>query len=129
MKADVILRAHGLVKDAAIPVLALALTPVPALAPVPVLALVRVVIISAQLPVLNLVKDVPDVAVVEAPAALDAQIAVRELAKVVVLPDAEIPAAVVQNPVQQAARAIVAGPAVFWTGDYTDIFNLIRRKI
>ena len=87
MKADVILRAHGLVKDAAIPVLALALTPVPALAPVPVLALVRVVIISAQLPVLNLAKDVPDVAVVEAPAALDAQIAVRELAKVVGLPD------------------------------------------
>ena len=99
MKADVILRVHGLVKDAVIP------------AQAPVQALVRVAIISAQLPALNLARDVPDVADAEAPAVLDAQIVVRELAKVVVLPDAEIPAAVVQNPVQQAVRAIVAGPA------------------
>lgn len=111
MKVDVILHAHGLVKDAVIPVQALAQAPAQALAQAPVLALVRAVIISAQLPVLNLAKDVPDVAVVEAPAALDAQIAVRELAKVVVLPDAEIPAVVVQDPVQQAVRVIVAGPA------------------
>lgn len=60
---------------------------------------------------LNLAKDVPDVAVVEAPVALDAQIVVRVLAKVVVLPDAEITAAAVQDPVQQAVRTIVAGPA------------------
>lgn len=79
MKADVILRVHIPVKDAAIPVRALALAPV--------LALARVAIISAQLPVLNLAKDVPDVVDAEIPAALDAQIVVRELAKVVVLPD------------------------------------------
>ena len=103
MKVDVILHAHGLVKDAVIPV--------QALAQAPVLALVRAVIISAQLPVLNLVRDVPDVADAEVPAALDAQIVVREPAKVVVLLDAEVPAAIVQDPVQQAVRAIVAGPA------------------
>ena len=87
MKVDVILHAHGLVKDAVIPVQALAQAPAQALAQAPVLALVRAVIISAQLPVLNLVRDVPDVA------------------------DAEVPAAIVQDPVQQAVRAIVAGPA------------------
>ena len=111
MKADVILRAHIPVKDAAIPVRALALAPVRVLALAPVLALARVAIISAQLPVLNLAKDVPDVVDAEIPAALDAQIVVRVLAKVVVLPDAEIPAAAVQDPVQQAVRTIVAGPA------------------
>ena len=111
MKADVILHAHGLVKDAVIPVQALAQAPAQALAQAPVLALVRAVIISAQLPVLNLVRDVPDVADAEVPAALDAQIVVREPAKVVVLLDAEVPAAIVQDPVQQAVRAIVAGPA------------------
>ena len=107
MKADVILHAHGLAKDAVIlalaPAPALALAPAPALA----LALARVVIISAQLPALSLVRAVPDVAAVEIPAALDAQIVVRELAKVVALPAVEIPAAVVLDPVQQAVKTIV----------------------
>ena len=71
--------------------------------------LARAVIISAQLPVLNLVRDVPDVADAEVPAALDAQIVVREPAKVVVLLDAEVPAAVVQGPAQQIVKAIAAG--------------------
>ena len=109
MKADVILRAHIPVKDAAIPVRALALAPVRALALAPVLALARVAIISVQLPVLNLAKDVPDVVDAEIPAALDAQIVVRELAKVVVLPDVELLAAVVQGPAQQIVKAIAAG--------------------
>ena len=108
---DVILHAHGLAKDAVILALVPAPVPAPVLVLAPVPALVRVVIISARLLVPSLVRDVPDVADAEVPAALDAQIVVREPAKVVVLLDAEVPAAIVQDPVQQAVRAIVAGPA------------------
>jgi len=131
VKADVILRVHIPVKDAAIPVRELALAPVRELALAPVLALARVAIISAQLPVLNLAKDVPDVVDAEIPAALDAQIVVRELAKVVVLPDVELLAAVVQGPAQQIVKAIAAGHvAASASGRQLHRYiNLIRRKI
>lgn len=117
MKADVILRAHGLAKDAVI----LALVPVPVpvlvLALVLVLVLVRVAIISAQLPVLNLAKDVPDVVDAEILAALDAQTVVRELAKAVVLLDVELLVEVVQVLVQQTVRAIAVERVVTSASD------------
>ena len=130
MKADVILRAHGLVKDAAIPVRALALAPVRALAPVPVLALARVAIISAQLPVLNLVLAVADVRVVEIPVVPDAQIAAWGPAKAIVLEAAEPAAEDALHPVHQAVRAIVAGPAGISATDRRlhRYIHLIRRK-
>ena len=107
VKVDVILHVHGLAKDVAILAPAPVPTPVRVLVRVLVPALVRVVIISAQLPALSLARAVPDAAAVGILAALDAQIVVRELAKVVALPAAEIPVAVVLDPVQQAVRAIV----------------------
>lgn len=110
MKVDVILHAHGLVKDAVIPVQALAQAPAQALAQAPAQALVRAVIISAQLPALNLVRAVPDAAAVEILAALDVQIVVREPAKAIVLEAAEPAVEDALHPVHQAVRAIVAGP-------------------
>lgn len=131
MKADVILRAHIPVKDAAIPVRALALAL--ALAPVlaPVLALARVAIISAQLPALSLVLAVAAVRVVEIPVVPDAQIAAWEPAKAIVLEAAEPAVEDALHPVHQAVRAIVAGPAGISVSDRRlhRYINLIRRKI
>ena len=87
--------------------------------PVRILAreLVRGAIINAQRPVLSPVRDAAVVQAVEIPAVLDAQIAVRELAKAVVLLDVELLAAVAQDPVQQTARAIAAERAAVSASD------------
>lgn len=79
--------------------------------------LVRGAIINAQRPVLSPVRDAAVVQAVEIPAVLDAQIAVRELAKAVVLLDAEALVAVAQDPVQQTARAIAAERAAVSASD------------
>lgn len=65
--------------------------------------------INAQRPALSPVRDAAVVQAAEIPAVLDAQIAVRELAKAVVLLDVELLAAVVQGPAQQIVKAIAAG--------------------
>lgn len=92
---------------------------VPVKEPVRILAreLARGAIINAQHLVLSPARDVAAVRVAEIPVALDAQIAVRELAKVVVLLDAEALVAVAQDPVQQTARAIAAERAAVSASD------------
>ncbi len=109
------------VQEAAVGVQDLVQEPVRVLAkePVRILAreLVRGAIINAQRPVLSPVRDAAVVQAVEIPAVLDAQIAVRELAKVVVLLDAEALVAVAQDPVQQTARAIAAERAAVSASD------------
>lgn len=131
MKADVILRAHGLAKDAVILALVPAPVPVPVPVLVPVLVLVRVVIISAQLPALSLVLAVAAVRVVEIPVVPNAQIAAWEPAKAIVLEAAEPAVEDALHPVHQAVRAIVAGPAGISVSDRRlhRYINLIRRKI
>lgn len=109
------------VQEAAVGVQDLVQEPVRVLAkePVRILAreLVRGAIINAQRPVLSPVRDAAVVQAVEIPAVLDAQIAVRELAKAVVLLDVELLAAVAQDPVQQTARAIAAERAAVSASD------------
>lgn len=109
------------VQETAVGVQDLVQEPVRVLAKEPVRILVRELvrgaIINAQRPVLSPVRDAAVVQAVEIPAVLDAQIAVRELAKVVVLLDAETLVVVAQDPVQQTARAIAAERAAVSASD------------